>query len=372
MTARARQLSAEGHDVISFAAGEPDFGTPEPICEAAIEAIRHGETKYTAGSGTPALKAAIVTKLAKDNSLDFTPKQIVVSCGAKHSLYNAFQVLVDPGDEVIIFSPYWMTYADQVILAGGTPVFVQTTLEQGFVPDLADLSAAITDRTKAIVVNSPANPTGAVFPEDILRGIARIAFEKGLWVISDEIYEHLSYAAPSRSIATLVPEILPQAIIVNGCSKSFAMTGWRIGYAAAPIEVANAMSCLQDQVTSNPTSFAQRGAVTALGLPSNVVIAMRDTFNARRQVILECLNKLKGVRCPEPKGAFYALADFSEHLCDRFSTDVELADFLLSESYVATVPGSVFGAPGFLRFSYATSPEQIREGVGRIARALRI
>lgn len=364
-------MKAEGIDVISFGAGEPDFNTPEPICRAAIEAIEAGFTKYTPSAGTPDIKKAIVGKLERENGLTYAPEQIVVSCGAKHSIYNAFQVLLDPGDEVILIAPYWMTYADQVRLAGGTPVVIRTTAESGFVPTLDQLRAAITPKTRAIMVNSPSNPTGAVLPRQTLKEIASLALQHGFWIIADEIYERLVYGVEIKSMATLGKEVYDQTITVNGCSKSYAMTGWRIGFAAAPVAIAKAMSNLQDQVTSNPTSFAQKGAVAAFGLPAEAVEAMRAEFEIRRDLIVGLLQQIPDVVVPVPQGAFYAFPDVSAYLGGNLPTDIELASHLLEEARVATVPGSVFEGPGHLRLSYAASRENIERGVERIADALR-
>ncbi len=371
ITAKANAMKAEGIDVVSFAAGEPDFNTPEAVNEAAIAAIRAGFTKYTPSAGTPDLKKSIVAKLERDNGLKYTPEQIVVSCGAKHSVYNTMQVLLDPGDEVILIAPYWMTYAEQVILAGGVPRVVHTTLESGFVPTYDQLREAVTPRTKAIIVNSPSNPTGAVFGHQTLKEIATLALRHGFWIVSDEIYERLVYGdAKQESIASLGAEVSERTITINGCSKSYAMTGWRIGFAAAPVPVAKAMSNFQDQVTSNPTSFAQKGAIAAFNLPPDEVEAMRQEFEARRNLVVSLLRQIPGLRVPEPKGAFYVLPDASAHITGDLKTDIDLADYLLQEAKVATIPGSVFEGPGHLRLSYAASRADIEKGVARIAEAL--
>lgn len=363
-------MKAQGLDVISFAAGEPDFGTPDPICDAAIEAMRAGATKYTASSGTPELKAAIVEKFRQENGLEFRTDQIVVSCGAKHSVFNSLMVLVEPGDEVILLAPYWMTYADQVILAGGTPVAIPLGPESGFVPSLEQLQAAISARTKAIILNSPCNPTGAVLPRATLKEIAALALRHDFWIVADEIYERLIYDARHDSIAALGAEVRERTVTISGCSKSFAMTGWRIGYAAAPVAVAQAMSNLQDQVTSNPTTFAQAGAIAALRCDASVVDAMRDEFRGRRDLMLSRLREIPGLATPTPQGAFYVFPDVRAFLGERCPTDVDLADYLLSEAHVATVAGSVFEGPGHLRLSYSASRADIERGVDRIAEAL--
>lgn len=369
ITAKAKKLKSEGVDVVSFGAGEPDFNTPEPICEAAIQAIRDGETKYAPSAGLPKLREAIVEKLSKENRLDYTPDQVVVSCGAKHSIYNAMQVLVNPGDEVILIAPYWMTYAEQVRLAGGVPVVIHTSAESGFAPTYDQLREAVSDKTKAIVVNSPSNPTGAMLNRETLKQIAALALKHGFWIITDEIYERLTYGEEHISIASLGREVYDQTITVNGCSKTYSMTGWRIGYVAAPVNVAKAMSALQDQMTSNATTFAQVGAIAALQLPADAVEAMRQEFEQRRNLICERLNAIPGVRCALPGGAFYAFADVTGALQEG-ETDLQLANALLDEAHVAVIPGSVFEGPGHLRFSYATSRIEIGRGVERVGEFL--
>lgn len=371
MTARARQLEDEGFDVISFAAGEPDFDTPAAICEAGIEAIRTGKTKYTASSGTADLKRAIVEKARRENGLSCEPDQVVASCGAKHSCYNAMQVLIDPGDEVILIAPYWMTYADQVRLAGGTVVPVLAEARDGFVPSIEAVRAAVTPKTKAIVVNSPSNPTGAVYPEGLLAAIAEVALERRIWLISDEIYERLVYEGSQTCLAAISKEVAEQTITISGCSKTYAMTGWRLGYAIAPKAVAQAMANLQDQVTSNPATMVQVAAIAAFQMPEEVVESMRNEFRLRRDTIVEAVKSLPALSLQEPKGAFYAFVDVSSQLNGRCRSDVELAETLLSEAKVATVPGSVFGGPGHLRMSYAISSDRIREGVERIGSVLK-
>jgi len=363
-------MKARGIDVVSFAAGEPDFNTPQPIRQAAIEAIEAGFTKYTPSSGIDALKEAVSEKLARDNGVKVTPQQVVVSCGAKQSVYNAMQVLLNEGDEVILVAPYWMTYAEQVWLAGGKVVVVHTDARSGFVPHYDQLKAAVTRKTKAIIVNSPSNPTGAVWPRETIKQIAALALRRGFWVVADEIYEKLVYGAEHVSIASLGSDIAEQTITVNGCSKTYAMTGWRIGYAAAPCLVAKAMSNLQDQVTSNPTSFAQKGAVVALGMPPTDVELMRSEFHARRDLICRLLTQIPGVSLTPPAGAFYVFPDFSAYLGGAIRDDFALAEHLLEHAKVATIPGEVFEGPGHLRLTYATGRADIEKGVARIAEAL--
>ncbi len=361
-------MKADGLDVVSLAAGEPDFDTPEAICKAAIHAIEQGFTRYTPSSGTKALKESIVSKLERENGLSYKPEQIVVSCGAKHSIYNALQVLVNPGDEVILLAPYWMTYAEQVVLAGGTPVPVMTDAEDDFVPNYDRLRSAITSKTKAIILNSPGNPTGAVLPRETLKQIAALAIRHGFWVIADEIYERLVYDGFKQdSIASLGRDIFEQTITVGGCSKTYAMTGWRIGFAAAPLPVAKAMANLQDQVTSNPTSFAQSGAAAAFAMPPDGVESMRAEFEARRDLVVGLLRSIDGVKVRKPGGAFYVFPDVSAFLGPDIPTDIQLAEYLLAEAQVATIPGSVFLGKGHLRLSYAASRHDIERGVARIA-----
>lgn len=370
MTARARKMQAEGIDVISFAAGEPDFNSPDAANTAAKEAIDKGLTKYAPSRGLPALSQAIVEKCSRENGLEVTGDQIVVSCGAKHSLYNTMMVLVQPGDEVVLFAPYWMTYADQVRLAGATPVVVHTGIESGYVPTPEQIAGAITPRTKAIVINSPSNPTGGAWPLETLRAVAELAVKHGVWIISDEIYERLTYGHQHVSVATLDKSVADQTVTILGCSKTYAMTGWRIGFAVAPKPVAAAMANLQDQVTSNATTFAQAGAVAALNLPPAEVEAMRAEFEARRDIGVKLLRQIPGVKIAEPKGAFYFFADFREHIGGDIPDDLALAERLLADAHVATVPGSVFEGPGHLRLSYATSRANIEKGISRIAEAL--
>ena len=371
ITAKANAMKAEGIDVVSFAAGEPDFNTPEPICNAAIGAIQAGFTKYTPSAGINELKDAIVMKLARENNVKVAREQIVVSCGAKHSVYNTMMTLLNEGDEVILIAPYWMTYADQIRLAGGVPVVVSTSAAKDFAPAFEDLKAAITSRTRAILINSPCNPTGSVLPRETIKEIAALALRHDLWVIADEIYERLIYGVEHQSIAALGSEIANRTITIGGVSKTYAMTGWRIGFAAASAEVAKAMSNFQDQVTSNPTSFAQKGAVAAYNLPSEAVEKMRTEFLARRDLIVSLLRQIPRLEVPEPKGAFYAFPDFSAYLTGNIASDLELAAFLLEDAKVATVPGSVFEGPGHLRLSYAASRENIEQGVARIAESLK-
>lgn len=369
ITAKFKALQAQGVDVVGFGAGEPDFDTPDHIKAAAIEALNSGQTKYTASSGTPQLKDAIVAKLQRENGLAYKPNQIIVSAGAKHSIYNLFQAVLDPGDEVIVPVPYWVSYPEQVKLADGVPVFVDAPEADGFRVTAAAIAEKITSRTKAIVINSPSNPSGAVLAESELRKIAELAVEKNLLVLSDEIYEHLTYGLDHVSIASFGPEIQKLTMVVNGFSKAYSMTGWRLGWLAGDAEVVAAMGRIQDQSTSNPTSFAQAGAVAALNGPQECVEQMRQAFEERRNYIVERLNAIPGVSCVNPEGAFYVLPNISGLTGSRFADGDALTDHLLNEARIAVVPGSGFGLPKNIRLSYATSKANIEKGLDRFEAA---
>jgi aspartate aminotransferase len=370
LAAKVRRLRAQGVDVVALNAGEPDFNTPTAVCDAAKSALDRGFTKYTPSSGLPELKDAICHKLWRENGIQARPSQIVVTCGAKHAIYNAMMALLEPGDEVLLLAPYWPTYADQARLVGAKPVVVHTSPEQGFAPSYDQLREAVTRRTRMIVLNSPCNPTGAMLPRGALKEIAALAIRHDLWVLTDEIYERLVYGEPHVSLATLGEEIAARTVTVNGCSKTYAMTGWRIGYAFAPEEVAVAMSNIQDQVTSNAVSFAQMGAIAALELPPGEVEAMRGEYRARRDLLIQGLRAIPGVEVHEPEGAFYAFPDVTAFLGGQAPDDVALAARLLDEAHVAVVPGAPFEGPGRLRISYAASREEIVRGVARIGQAL--
>ena len=374
--AKAKAMRAQGIDVISFGAGEPDFDTPERVKEAAVRALRAGQTKYTEVPGIPELRAAVCQKLHRDNGLDYEPAEVLVSCGAKHTLYNIFVALLNPGDEVLIPSPYWVSYPEQVRLLDGLPVAVPTDEERGFQVDLARLRAAVTPRTKAIVLNSPNNPTGAVFGPAALRGVAELAVGRDLWVISDECYEALTYDGRHTSIAALARDMKERTVVVNTCSKAYAMTGWRIGYAAGPRALIAAMSDVQSQVTSNPSSIAQWAAVEALTGPQDDVAKMVGEFDRRRGVIVEALNRIPGIRCALPGGAFYVFPDVSglfgkTCLGGPLASSSDVTAFLLETAQVAVVPGVDFGSDRHIRLSYATDIESIRRGLARIEAAVR-
>jgi aspartate aminotransferase len=377
--AKARELRARGIDVISFGAGEPDFDTPRRIKDAAVEAMQRGQTKYTEVGGVPELRAAVCAKLKRDNGLDYEPADILVSVGAKHTLFNLVMALINPGDEVLVPSPYWVSYPEQVRLLGGVPVAVPTQESTGFDLDPARLAAAVTPRTKLIVLNSPNNPTGAVFTPAALAAVARLAVERDLWVVSDECYEALTFEGRHASIASLGPEVKARTIVVNTCSKAYAMTGWRIGYAAGPRALIRAMTDVQSQVTSNPSSIAQWAAVEALTGPQDEVAKMAGEFDRRRRLIIDGLNALTGVRCVMPRGAFYAFPNVSG-LFGRtwrkadgavsLESSLDATAFLLEEARVAVVPGRDFGSDAHVRLSYATSDALISEGLARMAAAL--
>ncbi|MEK7371196.1 MAG: pyridoxal phosphate-dependent aminotransferase [candidate division NC10 bacterium] len=375
MQAKAKAMRAQGIDVISFGAGEPDFDTPARIKEAAIRALGSGQTKYTEVGGVPELRAAVCHKLTRDQGLDYTPDEVVVSCGAKHTLFNIVMALVNPGDEVLIPSPYWVSYPEQVRLLGGVPVAVPTHESAGFDLDPAELRRAVTGRTKMIILDSPGNPTGAVFSPDALGEVARLAVERNLWVVSDECYEALTYEGRHVSIATLSPEIKARTLVVNTCSKAYAMTGWRIGYAAGPRAIIKAMTDVQSQVTSNPTSIAQWAAVEALAGPQDEIATMVGEFDRRRRVIVEGLNAMPGVSCVLPKGAFYAFPNVSGLFGKRCKAgalqgSADVCAFLLDEARIATVAGVDFGSDAHIRLSYATGLPTITEGLSRMDTAI--
>lgn len=367
-----KAMKAEGIDVIGFGAGEPDFDTPENIKKAAIKAINDGQTKYTPASGTPALKKAICQKLKDDNGLLYTPDCIVVSNGAKHSLINAFNALLNPGDEVILPGPYWVSYSEMIKMADGVPVIINTKEEDNFKFTPEELKEAITDKTKALVLNSPSNPTGMVYGEDELRKIAEIAVEHDIYVIADEIYEKLIYDGKKHvSIASFGEEIKKRTIIVNGVSKSFAMTGWRIGFTAANPEITRVMSNIQSHAASNPCSVSQAAALEAYSGPQDTVEEMRRVFEQRRNYMVERINSIPGVSCIKPEGAFYVMMNIRGILGKKFygrtiNSSDDFCELLLEKSLVALVPGSGFGAEGFVRWSYATSMENIKKGLDRL------
>ena len=373
--ARQKAMTREGRPVISFGAGEPDFPTPAPIAAAGISAIEAGFTKYTALSGIPELREAVCMRLNCDLGLAYSPEQITITSGAKAALFNAFQALLNPGDEVIIPSPNWVSYEAQVLLAGGVPVIVPTTEADGFKLDPGSLRRHITSRTRLLVLNSPCNPTGAVYSAGELRGLGAELLDSDIGVVSDEIYQRISYDGPSASFAASVPEMVGRTILINGASKAYSMTGWRIGFAAGPLEVIAAMNGIQSHSTSNASSVSQYAALKAFSDSQAEVDKMCVAFRQRRDVIVSLLNQIPGIRCSMPSGAFYAfpnvdgaVARLSESTSVKSSSD--LAEYLLESVYVATVPGEAFGAPGYLRLSFACGMPAIQEGIARIREAV--
>lgn len=374
---RTKQMIAEGRDVVNFSVGEPDFDTPEFVKTAAAEAMNQGFTKYTPNTGTLELRQAICAKLKADNGLEYAPDQIVVSNGAKQSLFNAYHAILDPGDEVIVQAPYWVSYPEIIRLAGGVPVVIETSAANGFVMTAEQIEARITPRTRAINLNSPSNPTGGVYPPSELEKIARLAVKHNLYVVSDEIYEKLIYdGAEHVSIASFGPEIKKLTVTINGMSKAHAMTGWRIGYTASEKYLADAMSALQSHSTSAPSSISQKASVAALRGPTEVVGRMVAEFKRRRDYIVQRIRELPGFEIETPRGAFYAFPKVSGTYGRTIGgkvirTSDDLAAALLEAAQVAIVPGTGFGAPDYVRFSYATSMENIRKGLDRIAATLK-
>lgn len=372
ITSKANALQAAGKDIISFGAGEPDFDTPAHIKLAAVRAIEAGFTKYTAVGGIDALKDAIIHKLQRDNQLNYDRSEIVVSCGAKHTLYNLFQVLFEEGDEVIILSPYWVSYLDMVILSGAKPVILETDRDRGFKIEPEQLERLINDYTRAIIINSPSNPAGVVYTAGELEAIANIVRGREIIVISDDIYEKIIYNGLSFcNIASVDERLKRKTVIVNGVSKAYSMTGWRIGYAAGPKEIISAVTKIQSQSTSNPTSISQMAAIAALDGNQDNVSEMVGQFKNRRDIIVGKLNAIPGITCMSPQGAFYVFPDVSlllgrSYRSTTISTSSDLAAYLLDEAGVAVIPGADFGHDRHIRLSYATSLNKIEEGMERI------
>jgi len=375
MAATAKAMAAQGIDVIDFSSGEPDFDTPEPVKAAAEAAIRSGFTKYTPSSGTDELRAAIAEKLLVEQGLRYEKAQILVSCGAKHSLYNLAEALLEAGDEVIIPVPYWVSYSDQVLLNDATPVLLSTREEEGYTIHADELERCITPRTKAIIVNSPCNPTGATYDRATLERIAAIAVRRDIVIVSDEIYEKVLYDGVRHvSIASLGSDVAARTVVINGVSKAYAMTGWRIGFAAGPKHLLTAMANIQSQSTSNPCSISQKAAVAALRLGGSFTEKMVAEFDQRRRVMVERLNAMPGVRCSMPTGAFYAFPNVQGLLGRQgpggtVKTPTDLANYLLHDARVAVVPGEPFGSSHHLRMSYATGMDIIRRGMDRLEAA---
>lgn len=373
VTARAAQLRATGKDIIGLGAGEPDFDTPEHIKEAAIKAIRDGFTKYTAVDGTPGLKKAIVNKFARDNHLSYTPDQVLVSCGGKQSFFNLSLALLNPGDEVIIPAPYWVSYPDMVQMADGVPVILSAPQNQHFKITPEQLAAAITPRTRLVVINSPSNPTGVAYTKNELAALAEVLLRHpNVMVATDDMYEHILWTEePFHNILNVCPQLYDRTIVLNGVSKAYSMTGWRIGYAAGPVNLMKAMGNVQSHSTSNPTSISQVAAQAALDGPQDCIAPMLKAFKERHDYVVAELNQLWGVSCLPSDGTFYSFPDFSQAMkASGCSSDVEYAEKLLNTAEVALVPGSAFGAPGHLRLSFATSMENLRKSIERLKIAM--
>jgi aspartate aminotransferase len=377
ISAMAKRMQAEGIDVISFAGGEPEFDTPDHVKEASVRALREGFTKYTAPAGIEELRDAVVAKLKRDNGLEYTRDEVIACSGSKQALYNLAMVLFDKRDEIIIPAPYWVSYPEQVRLADATPVFAPTREDDGFRLKRRHLEQVLTGRTKAVILNSPCNPTGAVMEVEQLKAIAELAAEKDFYLISDEAYESLTYDGVKHvSIASLGDEVKARTFVVGSTSKTFAMTGWRLGYAAGPKEIIRAMIDLQSQSTSAPTSISQKAAVAALLGPREPVEAMRREFELRRRYLIERLQKIPGVRCVPPEGTFYAFPNVSAFYGKKFargrkiSSSTTLTTYLIQEARVMVVPGAEFGSDKHIRLSYCLSMEYLREGLERMASAL--
>ncbi|HXV79668.1 MAG TPA: pyridoxal phosphate-dependent aminotransferase [Candidatus Binatia bacterium] len=376
VAAKAGRLRSEGIDVVNFSAGEPDFDTPDHIKAAAVEALRKGMTKYTDVKGIEPLRAAIVQKYEQEYGLRYPKEDVLVSCGAKHSLYNVFQAVINPGDEVLIPAPYWVSYADMALLAGGIPKIIPTNEATGFRISAEQLDAALTPQTKIFVLNSPCNPTGASYTADELQAIASVIEQHRCLVMADDIYEKIIYDFQFQNIVALKPALRDRTVIINGVSKTYAMTGWRIGYAMGPADIIGAASKIQSQSTSNPTSIAQAAALAAISGPQEEVSKMAREFKRRRDVIVDRLNAIPGMRCLKPQGAFYVFPNVSTFLGrtangKKLASPCDLADYLLEEAKVAVVPGEDFGSMEHIRFSYATSLEDIEKGCTRIHAAVK-
>ena len=379
VTARAAMLKASGRDIIGLGAGEPDFDTPQHIKDAAIGAINRGFTKYTAVDGTPGLKAAIIAKFKRDNGLDYTPKQILVSCGGKQSFFNLIQAFINPGDEVIIPAPYWVSYPDIVILADGKPVIIEAGIEQGFKITPAQLEAAITPRTRLFVINSPSNPTGAVYTGAELAALGEVLRKHPeVLIATDDMYEHIRLNdVPFVNILNTCPDLYDRTMVLNGVSKAYSMTGWRIGYAAGPEAILRAMTNVQSQSTSNPTSISQVAAEAALNGDQGCMAPMLAAFRERHRLVVDGLNAIPGLKCVDSGGAFYAFPDARAAIANLLArdiieegTDIAFSEYLLESADVAVVPGSAFGAEGYIRLSFATSRDNLEKALARLAAAL--
>lgn len=380
VTARAARLKAEGKDIIGLGAGEPDFDTPQHIKDAAIAAINKGLTKYTAVGGTPGLKNAIVAKFKRENNFDFEAKQILVSCGGKQSFFNLVLSVINPGDEVIIPAPYWVSYPDIVLIAEGKPVFINTGIEQNFKISAEQLEAAITPRTKMFVINSPSNPSGAVYTLDELRALGEVLRRyPQILIATDDMYEHILLSNQKFiNIVNACPDLFQQTVVLNGVSKAYSMTGWRIGYCGGPAPIITAMENIQSQSTSNPSSISQAAAEAALNGDQSCMNPMIAAFKERNTFVTEQLNQMNGVHCLSSEGAFYAFADIRQSISDLYNknligapNDIALSEYLLESAGVAVVPGSAFGCDGYIRLSFATSMENLKQALSRIKNLLK-
>lgn len=373
ITAKAEQLRRDGVDVISLSVGEPDFDTPEAVKEAGIRAIREGMTKYTRGQGTVELREAIARRIKKDTGVDYPIQQITVANGAKHSIMNALLALLDPEDEAIILSPYWVSYPEMVRLCGAKPVIIHTREEEGFTVSAETLAAHTNEKTKVLLLNAPSNPTGSDYPKEELEQIARWAVENQVFILSDEIYSKLLYEGEHTSIASLGVDVNNLTILVNGVSKAYAMTGWRIGYAAGPEDVISAMNGLQSQMTSNPNSIAQYASIAALDADDSMIRPMIDAFRERRDYCVQRVNEIPGMQCKTPDGAFYLFVNVTklyQQSNDAINDSLELAAYLLDEARVAVIPGIGFGQDDYIRISFAAGLDTLREALDRIETAV--
>jgi len=374
ITARAKELRDAGRDVIGLGAGEPDFDTPDHIKQAAIQAIHDGQTKYTAVDGTPTLKKAIIDKFQRENDLHYRMDQILVSCGGKQSFYNMAQAILDPGDEVVIPTPYWVSYPDMALLAGGVPVFIQAKAEQNFKIAPQQLAAAINEKTKLVVINSPSNPTGMAYSRDELAALGEVLREHPRVIIAtDDMYEHIRWSdEPFVNIVNACPDLYDRSLVLNGVSKAYSMTGWRIGYAGGPAEIIKAMKKVQSQSTSNPTSISQAAALAALEGPQDCIKDMLVHFKQRHDYVVERLNAMPGVECLGTDGTFYCFPKVEQAIAglDGVHNDLELSEFLIEKAEVALVPGSAFGLPGHIRISIATSMENLTQALDRLEKVL--
>ncbi|WP_457621771.1 pyridoxal phosphate-dependent aminotransferase [Persephonella sp.] len=370
ITAKAAELRRKGIDIIGFGAGEPDFDTPDFVKEAAIKALKEGKTRYTPAAGIPELREGIAKRLKEKNGIEYSPSEVIVTPGAKMGLYEVFSVILNPGDEVIVPAPFWVSYTEQIKLCDGKPVILELSEENDFVLTAEKLKEAITEKTKALVLNTPSNPTGAVIPRSELERIAQVCLENNILIISDECYEEFCYDEEHVSIASLSKEVREITFTINAFSKAYSMTGWRLGWVAAPEEYIKKITIIQSQTISNPTSFAMYGALAALEDGGKFPAMMKEEFRKRRDFVINEFLSIEGISCPVPKGAFYAFPNVKAYIVGNIKNDVDLTAYLLEEAKVAVVPGSAFGKENYIRLSYATSMENLKEGMKRIKDAL--